>query len=163
MQYTILESPMGFVTVEVTDAGEVTALRMHAEPVHVAGKQDGPATRDAALQLEEYFHATRTTFDLPLKATGTRFQHRVWEVLAGIGYGQTLSYGEIARRIGAPTASRAVGAATGRNPISIIVPCHRVVGSSGRLVGYAHGVERKQWLLAHEQAVLAAAREPSLP
>lgn len=151
MQYTILETPVGFVTIEVTDAGEVTALRMYAEPTQGAGQRDGAATRRAAEQVRQYFDGERTTFDLPRKAAGTPFQHRVWDALVEIPYGRTVSYGEIAQQLAAPTASRAVGAAVGRNPISIIVPCHRVVGASGKLVGYAHGVERKQWLLAHEQ------------
>lgn len=157
MQYTILRSPVGYITVEVTDAGEVTALRMHAEPTPAPGLQDGPATQGAVRQLAEYFDGSRTAFDLPLKAAGTPFQRRVWGELAGIGYGQTMTYGQIARLIGAPTSFRAVGTAIGRNPVSIIVPCHRVVGSSGALTGYAHGVDRKQWLLAHEQAALVGA------
>ena len=160
MQYTILESPVGFITLEVTDVGQVTALRMYSEPTHAQGQEDGPATRavhERAIVrgiLEEYFQGTRTTFDLPLGAAGTAFQHRVWDALADIPYGRTMSYGEIARIIGAPRASRAVGAAIGRNPISIVVPCHRVVGASGLLTGYAHGVDRKRWLLDHERETL---------
>lgn len=154
MQHTILESPVGFITLEVTDVGQVTALRMYSEPTHAQGQEGGPATRAAAQQLEEYFQGTRTTFDLPLGAAGTAFQHRVWDALADIPYGRTMSYGEIARIIGAPRASRAVGAAIGRNPISIVVPCHRVVGASGLLTGYAHGVDRKRWLLDHERETL---------
>ena len=107
---------------------------------------------DVRRQVEEYFAGTRTAFDdVPLAPQGTPFQLAVWEALLEVGYGETASYAEIARRIGRPTAFRAVGAANGRNPISLIIPCHRVVGSSGTLVGYGWGVERKSWLLALEQ------------
>jgi methylated-DNA-[protein]-cysteine S-methyltransferase len=109
-------------------------------------------------QVEEYFEGSRTTFDdVPLAPEGTPFQLAVWEALLEVGYGETASYADIARRIGRPTAFRAVGAANGRNPISLIVPCHRIVGSSGSLVGYGWGVERKSWLLQHEQRELRLA------
>jgi methylated-DNA-[protein]-cysteine S-methyltransferase len=101
-------------------------------------------------QLEAYFAGERRTFDLPLAPTGTPFQRQVWEELARIPYGETVSYAELAARAGRPGAARAAGAANGRNPISIVLPCHRVVGSSGALTGYAGGMERKRWLLAHE-------------
>lgn len=104
-----------------------------------------------AKQLREYFAGTRTTFDLPLAPDGTEFQLGVWKALEVIPYGETWSYGDVARRIGQPTASRAVGAANGRNPIAIIVPCHRVIGASGALTGYGGGMPTKKWLLAHEQ------------
>ncbi|ANS78850.1 Methylated-DNA--protein-cysteine methyltransferase [Serinicoccus hydrothermalis] len=101
----------------------------------------------AARQLREYLAGERTDFDLPVAAAGTDFQQRVWAVLRAIPYGQTWSYGDLARALGQPGASRAVGLANGRNPISIVVPCHRVVGSSGAITGYGGGVERKQALL----------------
>jgi methylated-DNA-[protein]-cysteine S-methyltransferase len=101
-------------------------------------------------QLDEYFAGERTEFDVPLGAAGTAFQQRVWRALTEIPYGVTASYGQIARTIGSPTASRAVGMANGRNPISIIVPCHRVIGAGGKLTGYAGGVERKRYLLELE-------------
>lgn len=107
--------------------------------------------RDAAVQLAEYFEGRRQTFDLPLAAAGTPFQHGVWDKVSDIGYGDTWTYGEIAEHIGRPSAARAAGHAIGRNPISIIVPCHRVVGASGRLVGYGGGVRRKQFLLDLER------------
>ncbi len=104
----------------------------------------------AAAQLAEYFAGKRRDFDVPLAASGTGFQQRVWRELAKIPYGETRSYGELARALGSPTASRAVGAANGKNPISILVPCHRVIAGSGALTGYAGGVAAKKWLLEHE-------------
>jgi len=106
------------------------------------------------LQLKEYFAGSRTTFDLPLEPTGTDFQLSVWELLRRIPYGVTTSYGELARRLGDSHKTRAVGAANGANPIPIIVPCHRVVGSKGELTGFGGGLERKRWLLEHEGALM---------
>ena len=102
-------------------------------------------------QLAEYFAGERTQFHLPIKLNGTSFQQRVWGELIQIPFGTTINYGDLARRIGQPNASRAVGNANGRNPISIIVPCHRVIGTNGRLTGYAGGVAKKQWLLDWER------------
>ncbi|MGO2131330.1 MAG: methylated-DNA--[protein]-cysteine S-methyltransferase [Halomonas sp.] len=107
-------------------------------------------TQRTCTQLEEYFAGQRQHFDLPLAATGTDFQHRVWQALTDIPFGETRSYGELAEQIGSKGGQRAVGAANGKNPISIIVPCHRVIGSDGKLTGYASGIGRKQWLLAFE-------------
>jgi methylated-DNA-[protein]-cysteine S-methyltransferase len=104
-------------------------------------------------QLGEYFAGTRTRFDLPLAPHGTAFQLEVWLALRSITFGATTSYGSIAAAVGRPSGARAVGAAVGRNPIGIIVPCHRVVGASGSLTGYAGGIERKSWLLTHERAI----------
>lgn len=104
----------------------------------------------ARVQLEEYFAGERQTFELPLHPLGTPFQLAVWKELEQIPYGVTVSYGDVARRIDQPTAVRAVGAANGRNPLPIIVPCHRVIGSNGSLTGYGGGLERKRWLLRHE-------------
>ena len=109
------------------------------------------ASDAAARQLSEYFAGDRTDFDLDLAPSGTDFQRKVWTALSQIPYGTTESYGQLALRIGQPTASRAVGLANGRNPIAIVVPCHRVIGSSGTLTGYAGGLERKRWLLEHER------------
>jgi methylated-DNA-[protein]-cysteine S-methyltransferase len=103
-------------------------------------------------QLDAYFAGERTTFDLPLAARGTPFQERVWAALRGIPYGETISYRELARRIGDAGAVRAVGAANGRNSLSIVVPCHRVIGADGSLTGFGGGIERKRWLLEHERA-----------
>jgi methylated-DNA-[protein]-cysteine S-methyltransferase len=106
----------------------------------------------ASAQLAEYFAGERRAFELPLAPEGTPFQRRVWEALLRIPYGETWSYGRLARELGSPSASRAVGAANGRNPLAIVVPCHRVVGATGALTGYAGGVEAKEWLLSHERA-----------
>ncbi len=113
---------------------------------------------EAKRQLLEYFDGTRRGFDLPLAPAGTAFQRRVWDELRRIPYGETISYGELARRIGRPTASRAVGAANGRNPLAIVVPCHRVIGAGGALVGYGGGLPVKETLLAHEQGVAGGVR-----
>ena len=105
----------------------------------------------AVAQLEEYFAGTRREFDLPLDPLGTPFQQSAWIVLRSIPYGRTMSYGEQARRLGDPNKARAVGAANGRNPLSIVVPCHRVIGSTGHLTGFGGGLEAKSWLLDHER------------
>ena len=105
-------------------------------------------------ELTEYFDGTRTTFDLPLDGTGSTFERRVWDLLRTIPYGATTSYGALARRLGDPRATRAVGAANGKNPIPIIVPCHRVLGVRGELTGFGGGLDRKRWLLEHEGALL---------
>jgi methylated-DNA-[protein]-cysteine S-methyltransferase len=108
----------------------------------------------ACEQLGEYFAGTRRTFEIPLEASGTEFEHRVWDLLRAIPYGSTTSYGALARRLGDPSQARAVGAANGKNPIPIIVPCHRVIGANGDLTGFGGGLERKRWLLQHEGALL---------
>lgn len=119
-------------------------------------RDEAPAVlTEAADQLGEYFAGERTDFDLPLAASGSDFQQRVWARLREIPYGRTWSYGELAQAVGQPGAARAVGLANGRNPISIVVPCHRVVGSDGSITGYGGGVERKQVLLDLERGVAA--------
>ena len=110
-------------------------------------------TSQACAQLQEYFAGKRTTFDLPLAASGTTFQQQVWQALLTIPYGKTCSYGDIARAIGNPKGVRAVGLANGKNPLAIVVPCHRVIGADGKLTGYAGGLNRKQQLLALEGAL----------
>jgi methylated-DNA-[protein]-cysteine S-methyltransferase len=110
-----------------------------------------PILDQAVAQLEEYFAGTRREFDLPLDPLGTPFQQSAWMVLRTIPYGQTMSYGQQARTLGDPNKARAVGAANGKNPLSIVVPCHRVVGSNGHLTGFAGGLEIKSWLLDHER------------
>ena len=109
-----------------------------------------PVFRDAIAQLREYFAGTRTAFDLPLAPTGTPFQRDVWTAISAVPFGATISYGELARRCGRPSAVRAAGAATGRNPLTIVVPCHRIMGSGGALTGYAGGLDRKRALLELE-------------
>lgn len=149
-----LESPIGRLLL-TSDGTVLTGLYM--EPSRSVQSIDG-WTQDAAIaplaetvrQLSQYFEGTRREFDLPLRMAGTAFQQRVWRELTEIPYGTTWSYGELAKRIGKPSASRAVGLANGRNPISILVPCHRVIGADGSLTGYGGGLERKRWLLAHE-------------
>lgn len=131
----------------------------HAPPVDPAWREarHDPVLAACERQLREYLAGRRTGFELPLAATGTPFQRAVWARIARIPYGATLTYAAIAAALGAPAAVRAVGAATGRNPLSIVVPCHRVVGSRGALTGYAGGLERKARLLALERALAAAA------
>ena len=126
-------------------------------PALLAGDKGDAIVEEAARQLQEYFAGQRREFDLPLEPTGTPFQRRVSRELCAIGFGQTISYGQLAARIGKPTGSRAVGAANGRNPIGLIVPCHRVIGADGSLTGYGGGLQAKDWLIRHEADVLAAA------
>lgn len=151
--WTTIDSPVG--TLWLTgDGTALTGLYMERPALlDLPGwvEDDAPfaAARD---QLTAYFAGERQAFDLPLNPMGTPFQRQVWEALRAIPYGETRSYREIAEQLGRPTASRAVGAANGRNPISVIVPCHRVVGSSGVLTGYAWGLERKRALLDLELA-----------
>jgi methylated-DNA-[protein]-cysteine S-methyltransferase len=114
----------------------------------------GPVLARTRQQLTEYFGGARTAFDLPLDPPGTPFQRQVWDALRAIPYGVTTSYSELARRLGDPRATRAVGAANGKNPIPIIVPCHRVIGAHGELTGFGGGLDRKRWLLEHEGALM---------
>ena len=147
MSTRTIETPIGLLTLQADEAA-VTAIRFGAD-----GAQDASPLLDAAeAQLREYFAGTRRTFDLPLAPRGTAFQQRVWAALRAIPYGETRTYGELAAAIGSPSASRAVGMANNRNPIAIVVPCHRVVGSTGALVGYAGGLGVKTHLLNLEKA-----------
>ncbi|RZS91509.1 methylated-DNA-[protein]-cysteine S-methyltransferase [Motilibacter rhizosphaerae] len=151
---TYVESPVGRLRL-VGDDGALVSLHMedqrHAAP-HELVDDDGPAGFEAVVeQLAAYFAGELRAFDVVLAPRGTPFQQRVWAVLREIPFGQTMSYGEIALALGQPTASRAVGLANGRNPVGIIVPCHRVIGAGGKLVGYAGGLTRKQFLLEHER------------
>ena len=118
-----------------------------------ADAKAGAADEQTRAELEEYFEGRRHTFDIPLAPNGTDFQRSVWRALTAIPYGQTISYAELARRVGNEAAVRAVGAANGRNPIPVIVPCHRVIGSDGSLTGFGGGLPRKKWLLQHERAL----------
>ena len=148
-------SPVGPITLAGAD-GTLTHLRMqdqtHPPPDQERWHEDPEAFADVVEQLESYFRGERTTFDVELRLEGTEFQRRVWAALLEIPYGETASYGELAARIGSPGAARAVGLANGRNPIGIIVPCHRVIGASGDLVGYGGGLDRKRQLLELERA-----------
>jgi methylated-DNA-[protein]-cysteine S-methyltransferase len=151
-----IDSPIGELTLTASDAaltGVFFPTSRHGKPPAPNG-ETSDVLAEARRQLEEYFSGTRQTFDLPLEPTGTPFQLQVWELLRRIPYGATTSYGALAKQLGDPTASRAVGAANGQNPIPIIVPCHRVIGSNGDLTGFGGGIERKRWLLKHEGALL---------
>jgi len=154
VKHRVVDSPVGPLTLIVDADGALVALYTHEQKYFpdaaALGERDDTVAQDAARQLEEWFAGTREEFDLELRPRGSDFQRAVWEQISCIPMGRTATYGELAALLGRPTASRAVGAATGRNPISIIVPCHRVVGASGALTGYAGGVERKRWLLDHE-------------
>jgi methylated-DNA-[protein]-cysteine S-methyltransferase len=149
-------SPVGRLTLVASDTGLAAVLWENDSPRRVPLAIMGenpkhPVLREAERQLKEYFAGQRTSFDLPLDFQGTEFQKRVWKALLKIPFGETRSYGQIARALGKPTAMRAVGAANGKNPISIIAPCHRVIGKDGKLTGFAGGLKAKADLLALEQ------------
>ena len=158
--HAVVDSPVGPLTLVAADGALVglymTEQRHRPAPAEFgepAGHPDGEPFAEAVSQLREYFDGQRTGFDLRLALDGTAFQRRVWAALPDIPFSQTISYGQLADRIGQPSASRAVGLANGKNPVGIIVPCHRVVGADGGLTGYGGGIERKRYLLAHEQRV----------
>jgi methylated-DNA-[protein]-cysteine S-methyltransferase len=151
-----LKTPIGWLEV-LAEADAILSVNFLEEP----GEGRRPATEPKAFpavlkaclgQLEDYFRGERTSFDLPLRLAGTPFRERVWAALLCVPYGRTTTYGELAAALGNARAGRAVGGANHHNPVSIIVPCHRVVGSDGRLVGYGGGLWRKEWLLGHERA-----------
>jgi methylated-DNA-[protein]-cysteine S-methyltransferase len=153
IRYTVVDSPIGAMPCARDDVGIITLLLPHgragAEPAAAWGRDDD-AFDDVRTQLAEYFAGTRTEFDLPLHMIGSPWQRRVWSALLEIACGETVSYGEVAARLGMPSAARAVGLANGQNPVPIIVPCHRVIGANGSLTGYGGGIEAKRWLLTHE-------------
>ncbi len=158
--HAVIDSPIGPLTLIAQDgrlAGvhmEVTRYEPDAAALGAAVPSESEPVLDAAAgQLGAYFSGELTSFDLPLTLGGTEFQRAVWAGLRAIGYGETISYSELARRIGQPSATRAVGLANGRNPVAIVVPCHRVIGADGSLTGYGGGMERKRFLLGLEQRV----------
>jgi len=154
-----LASPVGTLTLAATDDGlHAIEFPRNRHPANRAGWTEGqhPVLDLAARQLDEYFAATRRAFDLPLAPRGTDFQRTVWLALAGIAYGETVSYAQLAHRVGKPTAMRAVGAANGRNPLPIVLPCHRVIGADGSLTGFGGGLPTKQFLLELEGALARA-------
>jgi methylated-DNA-[protein]-cysteine S-methyltransferase len=150
---TSMDSPIGELTITAV-GGVLTGVHMseqrHAPKIPPGCERDDAGLAHVVAQLEAYFAGELAEFDLPIALHGTDFQRRVWEQLSEIPYGETISYGELARRVGSPKASRAVGLANGRNPVAVIVPCHRVIGADGSMTGYGGGLERKVWLLEHE-------------
>ncbi|QJI36065.1 methylated-DNA--[protein]-cysteine S-methyltransferase [Pseudomonas sp. ADAK13] len=155
-EYTLMPSPVGQLTLVARD-GKLTAILWEKERpnrVRLGALQEvnnSPVLQETKRQLKEYFAGTRNRFELELDFAGTEFQKKVWQALLTIPFGETRSYSQIAAQIGNPKAVRAVGAANGRNPISIVAPCHRVIGASGGLTGFAGGLEAKQYLLALEE------------
>jgi methylated-DNA-[protein]-cysteine S-methyltransferase len=166
LAYSTLASPIGELLL-VGDGQSLHGLHMQAgrKPASISPDWRRSKASFAAVrsQLAEYFAGERTAFDVALALSGGAFERRVWSALREIPYGETVSYGEIARRIGEPQAARAVGVANGRNPVAVIVPCHRVIGADGSLVGYGGGLERKRLLLELEsgqRSILSPARNP---
>jgi len=156
LSYKTIESPVGQLKLVASDEGLVAILWEHDSPRRVrlndlVADERHPVLVQTEKQLSEYFAGKRKTFSVALDMRGTRFQKNVWEALLAIPFGETRSYGQLAKQLGNPRATRAVGAANGRNPLSIIVPCHRVIGSSGKLTGFAGGLEAKAHLLNLER------------
>lgn len=153
MPHTFFESPLGTLTLVASDVGLQAVWWPDDQRAQPPGERDDthPILVRAVSELREYFAGQRRDFTVPLDPAGTPFQRSAWQALATIPYGRTITYGEQARRLGDPAKARAVGAANGRNPISIIVPCHRVVGASGALTGFAGGMDAKRWLLEFER------------
>jgi methylated-DNA-[protein]-cysteine S-methyltransferase len=164
---TVVDSPIGKLRIAVTATGALARIEMQEAPM--TQKSEPPPAREGeqanaarcahvTKQLADYFAGRRTSFELELAAEGTQFQQKAWNALQKIPFGKTRSYQEQAQKIGKPTAMRAIGAANGRNPVPIVVPCHRVIGKDGSLTGFSAGVDKKRWLLDHEQRVLAASK-----
>ena len=155
-----IEAPFGVVTVIGSDLGirfVMFANDAHPKPLeklHISDTEIHGSVNDAITQLEEYFAGSRHDFELSLDLQGTEFQVAAWNALADIPYGRTASYGQQAASIGRPKAVRAIGGANGRNPVAIVLPCHRIVGADGSLTGFGGGIEVKKWLLDHEQSML---------
>ena len=147
-----IRSPIGDLRPEVDASGALARLSF--------GRGDGDAPDELRSQLDEYFAGERRAFDLPLAPRGTPWQRAVWAALLEIPYGETITYTELAARAGRPGAARAAGAANGRNPIAVLIPCHRVIGTAGGLTGYAGGVDAKAWLLALERGARSPAPSP---
>jgi methylated-DNA-[protein]-cysteine S-methyltransferase len=154
--FTVIDSPVGPITLLAAGgalAGLYLSEQRYPPDPELFGEPDAEPFAAAASQLASYFDGQLTGFDLPVALAGTAFQLRVWTALQSIPYGMTISYGQLAGQLGRPSAARAVGLANGRNPVSIIVPCHRVVGSDGSLTGYGGGLDRKRYLLSLERRV----------
>jgi methylated-DNA-[protein]-cysteine S-methyltransferase len=161
--HTVLATRLGELTV-VRKSGVLTGIyfpRHWPRPDRAAfGPRTGRGFEEVASQMAEYLAGARSAFDLPFEACGTEFQRRVWDLVLKVPYGQTTTYGELARRVGQDATPQEAGAAVGRNPLCILIPCHRVIGSSGKLTGYAGGLHRKRALLEIEQASTARMRHP---
>jgi len=159
LRVAVMPSPVGELRIVVSDHGVRAILwehdddRVHGTDAEPIDADDDPVARRAVDQLDAYFAGERTEFDLPLDLVGTEFQVAAWRALGRIPYGETRSYAQQANDIGRPTAVRAIGAANGRNPVSIVLPCHRVVGADGSLTGFAGGLDAKRFLLTLEQTV----------
>lgn len=151
MVHTVIESPLGPL-LAVAEGAELVSLHFADRAAEPDGERDDGSFGETERQLREYFAGRRQRFDLPLAPRGSEFQLRVWKALEQIPYGRTRTYGDLARELGCPGAAQAVGAANGRNPLAVVVPCHRVIGSDGALTGYAGGLERKRRLLDLEAA-----------
>ena len=153
LAYTLLDSPLGALTLAATDRGLRQLGFGNQLPAAARLAPKHPVLVQAAAQLEDYFAGTRTMFGLPLDPKGTSFQQQVWALLEAIPYGETTTYGALARQLGDPGKARAVGLANARNPLAIVVPCHRVVGTSGALTGFAGGLGAKAFLLRLERRI----------
>lgn len=166
LNYALVDSPLGKLLITASDHAihhilfddmpQAERLLNHQESLVESPRH--PLIQQARKQFTEYFAGQLQTFDLPLAAQGTEFQHKVWLQLRQIPYSLTWNYGQLAHALGQPTAARAVGMANGKNPLSIVVPCHRVIGKNQQLTGYAGGLERKAWLLDHESKYLLVSR-----
>ncbi len=154
MIHTLIDTPLDPLLAVGDDAGRLTGLWFDRSPAPES-RRDDRAFATLREQVDAYFAGDLTAFDVPLLVAGTPWQRQVWQALQAVPYGQTMSYGELAARLGRPSAARAVGAANGRNPVSVIVPCHRLIGASGALTGYLGGLERKRWLIDHERSSAA--------
>lgn len=149
METAVIKTPLGFAKIEGNEKGISSITVLEKEETTAIPE----ILEDAVYQLQEYFEGSRKEFQLDLNPEGTEFQKRVWDALEKIPFGKTLSYLELAKQLGDVKAIRAVAAANGKNPLWIVIPCHRVIGSNGDLTGYAGGLHRKKWLLAHESPV----------
>jgi len=149
MRVTHFSSPIGTLEITGDEDGISQVLFLDESP---SVQESSPILDECVKQLGEYFESKRTEFELPLNPAGTEFQKSVWKELQNIPRGKTISYMDLAKRLGDPKVIRAAGTANGKNPIAIIIPCHRVIGADGSLTGYAGGLKRKQWLLEHESS-----------
>jgi methylated-DNA-[protein]-cysteine S-methyltransferase len=156
--FMTLPSPVGDLLLVASQGAlqRIVFLDTHATPPEPDWVEDPEALAPVATQLEEYFRGERRDFDLELEPAGTEFQRAVWSLVLEIPFGRTATYGDIARRLGRPDATRAVGAANGKNPLPIVIPCHRVIGQDGSLTGFGGGMRNKRWLLEHEGAASVA-------